>query len=316
MTRLGGVIVVLFAFLSVAAWQPAVAEAQYFWAAYSPDGESVLALRRKGFDVFEAESGMLRYRRPLLGDRAVSFSADGKSVIVAESDESAIFIREFDSRTGRETFSYNGAPVTDRDFWSLTPVPGKGFVTASRDGESLVWKRGRRDAELAFEVGRYPVSVLAGPDPDELTILREAGEIAIYSLATGKKIKSEFVLDAFRQGVHTKNNRSIIAIGSFDWNLRIYSFDAKNFKQRAQLREWSDEISVGYNTFAECEWHEKIVNIRRFSLKLKQKIRLPYGCWGVAMSPDSSRVLTFGQTQPRIDVWDVQSGKIVWTHGK
>jgi len=88
MTRLGGLIVVFFALLSSAAWQPAVAAAQYFWAAYSPDGASVLARRLKGFDLFEAESGKLRYQRPLLDDRTTSFSADGKSVIVTESDES------------------------------------------------------------------------------------------------------------------------------------------------------------------------------------------------------------------------------------
>ena len=60
MTRLGGRIVVLFALVSPAAWQPAFAEAQYFWAAFSPDGESVLAGRLKGFDVFEAKSGTFR----------------------------------------------------------------------------------------------------------------------------------------------------------------------------------------------------------------------------------------------------------------
>jgi len=87
-------------------------------------------------------------------------------------------------------------------------------------------------------------------------------------------------------------------------------------KQRANIAESSDEISVGYNTFAECEWHKKIVSIRWFSLKLKKKVRLPYGCWGVAMSPESDRVLTFGQKLPRIDVWDAETGKIVWTHGE
>jgi len=38
-------------------------------------------------------------------------------------------------------------------------------------------------------VGQYPMSVLAGPDPDELTILREAGKIAFCSLTDGKKIQ-------------------------------------------------------------------------------------------------------------------------------
>jgi WD40 repeat protein len=286
---------------------------------YSPDGKLLLVRVSYGYRVMNAKDAGLRSNWVARGRSHIeTFSADSKSILLAYSPlkgpEGSATLVEMGT-SGGVRFTYG--PMAGFGLPSTLAVSQSSdlFLTAEYQGSAHIWKRGVSAPQQSFNEEGI-VDALFGPGDDRVTIIQDM-LVTVRNLSNWRvtSTRNAYEYDYFEEGIYTRNQRSLLlkTWASYDNRQIIYSVDANSLEGNFGYLKHIGYISVGLNTLATCNGANNKIFIRRFSMDIKDILKLPYKCGGLAMSPDSTQVVTIDHDRTRVDAWNAKTGKLVWS---
>jgi WD40 repeat protein len=155
-----------------------------------------------------------------------------------------------------------------------------------------------------------------GPDGKSITLVNRKGGIEIRDLPSGDVVRvfsrKSMTISAL---AYSKNGRSVFALASDGSNSksRLYSYDSETGEERVASAGSVSAFSMATNAVSTCARGEDKIDIRRFSLKLRRSVKLPYKCGWHSLSPDASLVLTYNPKGKRLEARDTDKGSILWS---
>jgi WD40 repeat protein len=283
--------------------QGEVAGGESFIVDFSPRGNSIAVgvMRPPDYrtgEVQVVDARTLRLRTSISiganpGDRAVTgeylplvtYSPDGRSLIVGYSGEGPVFIRRFDVRSG----SPIGRPARISPGLSfsatlLYPTSNRRLVYAGPDTTYVIDAQTLR-VERRYPVGAHTTGISA--DGGTLALGREDGSLRLLDLSSGRVRRLAEVHGADVTSEAFSPDGRTLATGGYDGTVVVW--DLKQVRTIETLEGHTDAVSVSdlkkAGAIETLEGHTEAV-------------------WGSAFSPDG-RTLYTASDDSNVIIWDV-----------
>ena len=315
-------------------------------AQFSPDGKMVALYQWGGpttyevysfrIDIVNAVNGKLIFEYSTLNHHAelgayglfIAFTPDSKSLLKLTSYYGDEYGREQFLLYKVEICGRQGAECPRKPVWSQgreacgfsasTSSPFYLAIPCGEDGlaQGPLLVRSLKQPSLEAKMRWDETPFAWGPDGDSLTLVNAEGDIEMRNIPTGELARTlSTQKKTISELAFSKNGRSTFFLASDGSNKKskLHAIDSKTGEMRAVSFDYVAAFSMATSAVSTCKYGQKKLDVRRFSLKLRRSVNLPYECGWHALSPDASLVLTYNPKDGRLEARDTKRGKLLWS---
>jgi WD40 repeat protein len=294
-------------------------------AVFSSDGQSIATTSKDNFaNIWDAESGNLRFSIHIGVITSMSFSGDNTMLLISAADSTA---KVWSLKTGALLFDLSINKKKDDVVYANFSSNGKQIITASFDKTAKIWDVEKQTLIQKLEGHTQIVDfVKYSPDGKTIASFYDYTNVRIWNVNTGQlmtsyKIQAKYAqyfasCDFSADGKKLKIQQTQKESDTDKFHPVYDIIDAENGKllqsfskaKKTDLSAFSSDLSKYMTVSKSSTILIQDVITKNTLQTLQSKIQKKY--YFITFSPDAKRVLAVSNDNS-VDVWDVSTGNLL-----